>query len=292
MKLFNSKIFAELYGGVNYKINDYPENPDGYCYIYFSGNGIFDPNTEASFYKTIVVNNRYEWTKWKAVNPAREIFIRDINKCWYYKGISSQYDCIEKTSELLRELTQDYAGRVITVGSSAGGYAAVLFGVMLDALRVFAFSAQFNIDTQLEQLDWINYIKNYRYSDIIPLVKNSTVPIYYFFPCLADWDSKQSQLIKNIDNVYAFPIKSKLHGKAVYANNMPTILAMNDNELNVLKVKFENKPTSPFVISVYLLGFMRSMTFFLINIIKPIYYRLNDIRRKWRAESLSRKNNQ
>lgn len=39
-----------------------------YCYIYFSGNGIYDPDTLEAFNKTIVKEDRYDWKRGKLKN--------------------------------------------------------------------------------------------------------------------------------------------------------------------------------------------------------------------------------
>lgn len=43
----------------NYHIES-PGNSDK-CFVFFSGNGLYYPNTISSFCKTVVEQNRYEW---------------------------------------------------------------------------------------------------------------------------------------------------------------------------------------------------------------------------------------
>ena len=278
MSLFDQGYFKRAYEQGNYKIYNYPENFGGKCYIYFSGNGLYDPDAEQPF-KDIITRDRYEWMRWKAIAPAKEIYIRDIYKCWYYKGINSTISNVEKLKEFLKKLTDGFEGRVVTVGSSAGGYAAVLFGILLQAEKIFCFSAQFDIEQQLRNLDRINYNKNYVYATLTNLIKKSTVPIFYFYPCKSEMDITQCQYVKNIENVTIFPIKSKLHGKAIYPNNMPRLLSLDPKELNKFTIKFQKKKVHPFYISLYLIGLNQSFNGLLFNLMKPIYYKINDVKR-------------
>ena len=73
-----------------------------------------------------------------------KIFIKDIKQSWYLLGIEGTYDInstVKKLSEILESI--DYRNkRVIFLGNSAGGYAAILFGLLLKIDKVIAFSPQ------------------------------------------------------------------------------------------------------------------------------------------------------
>lgn len=71
-----SKEFLEQYNTPNYRIIDNDCVGGGYCYIYFSGNGIYDPDTLEVFRNKIILNDRYEWLRWKS-KSSREIFIKN-----------------------------------------------------------------------------------------------------------------------------------------------------------------------------------------------------------------------
>lgn len=124
---------------------------------------------------------------------------------------------------------------------------------MLGAKRVFAFSPQFDIEKNLCALSGrLNYEKGYGYTNLVNLCEKT--PVYYFYPCRAKWDMEQSILVTRRKNVFKFPVLSNLHGKAVYANNMPNLLDMDEENLMKLRKKFENKEKRPLVISLYLVG--------------------------------------
>ena len=204
---------------LNYKIVDNHEADNKNCLIFFSGNGIYYPNTEDVFDEVIVKNDRYEWeniAKSPLVNKncARIIFVRDVFKQWYVEGISEENNSIEKVFELLKKLTDGYA--IETCGNSAGGYAAVLFGCLLKAKRIFTVSGQFFLPepdvsrglllkhrNDSEYNHWYN-LKN--------LVEHYAGEIVYIFPAKCQQDKNQYNFIKDVANICCVPVDSASHG--------------------------------------------------------------------------------
>ena len=136
--------------------------------IFFSGNGLYFPNTEEEFTQKIIINDRYEWENLASNKLIRKyyeliIFVRDVYKQWYVTGINPEHDNVDKTADFLRELTRGYD--ITTCGASAGGYAAVLFASLLDAERFFSMSGQFSIHHQIDA-QGAPFVYNYA-SDII-----------------------------------------------------------------------------------------------------------------------------
>jgi hypothetical protein len=107
----------------NYYVRD-NSSKNKNCIIFFSGNGLYYPNTVETFREVVIENNRFEWEN-ISNSPrlmehfSRMIFVRDICKTWYVCGINRKVDTIDKLIELLADLTQGYC--VTTCGNSAGG---------------------------------------------------------------------------------------------------------------------------------------------------------------------------
>jgi len=82
------------------------------------------------------VNRIYEWTRSFDGIEANFIGVRDEAKCWYQRG----------TSEIVRAVRTAVVGvggsYVITLGASAGGFAALMFAKVLRANRILAFCPQ------------------------------------------------------------------------------------------------------------------------------------------------------
>ncbi len=119
--------------------------------LFFSGNGLYYPNTSEVFEEIILQKDRYEWeniARSLASDYHELIFIRDVYKTWYSEGISAESPSIEATLSRLKKLTEK-ADYLVCVGNSAGGYAALLFGCLLKANAIFSFSGFVNLDDEI-----------------------------------------------------------------------------------------------------------------------------------------------
>jgi hypothetical protein len=101
-------------------------------------------------------------------------FYLDIYKKWYHRGIDGISKNIPETKEYLQRQIQGYK-KVVFIGSSSGGYAAILFGSLLNVDSVLAFIPQTilpysNPVFQMEYGDlrhWINATTEYNiYGDL------------------------------------------------------------------------------------------------------------------------------
>lgn len=160
---WNGNPFVEsIYKEQNYKVIT-TSSPSKNAILFFSGNGLYFPNEEEIFCDTVCKKDRYEWEN-VAQSPliqryySKIIFIRDIYKQWYVKGINHEADSVTKVIELVRHLTQGY--RIVTCGYSAGGYMAVLVGKEIGAKRIFSFSGQFSCWCKIYKAPLLQLYKN------------------------------------------------------------------------------------------------------------------------------------
>lgn len=73
----------------------------------------------------------------------KKIYVRDLSLAWYHKGLPGIAKNIDGVAKYLGGLVKKSgAKKVIVVGNSAGGYAALLFGHLIDADVVLAFAPQ------------------------------------------------------------------------------------------------------------------------------------------------------
>lgn len=215
------------------------------CYIFFSSNGLYEDNFQ-SFEKNLLQNNRYEWKSiavalQKRKDVGKIIFVRDIYKSHYSKGVNSSISSIGKTVEYLRENTG--GGLITTVGISSGGYMAAITGCLLQAKRVFCISGQFDLNKHLkeEKLQMFRKI-NPEYCRIDDLIaKNNNVPIYYFCPIKCEQDYDNYKLVKDIGNVKCFLFPHEKHASTVYSFNFPDLLSLSNEKLNKLERHYYGK---------------------------------------------------
>ncbi len=87
--------------------------------------------------------------RWNARNlPCNYILVRDpSNDGWYNQGVEGLGFSIDDVSASLREIIKRMGGnKLFVLGSSMGGYAAILFGSRLNADKVLAFSPQTSLN--------------------------------------------------------------------------------------------------------------------------------------------------
>lgn len=68
-------------------------------------------------------------------------YIRDLNRSWYHAGLAGITQDMEGTVDYLKGIVQESeTDRLVVFGSSMGGYAALLFGALLNAEATHSFS--------------------------------------------------------------------------------------------------------------------------------------------------------
>lgn len=226
------------------------------CAIYFSSNDIYYPNNEEIFRKRIVEKNFYEWYKIRVEAASKHIFVRDVYKQWYLKGVNAEIDSIEKLYEFLKAETEGY--QIITVGSSAGGYAAVLFGYLLNATKVLAFNPQFEIQSLTKRSDesinpLIHRLMNTevaKYFDLLSAIDFSATNIFYFCSIKSPWDIQQYNHIESNGSIHRLCFDTSHHGIPFLKVALPKVLNMSDNQL----MQFEYCANSPLYFTIRQVG--------------------------------------
>lgn len=237
--------------------------------IYFSSHGLYYPNESNAFREKIIISNRFEWRKNIWPSARKVILIRDIKKQWYFDGISSQVNGIEKIFQLLKRETSGL--QTTCVGSSAGGFAATLFGCLLEAERVFNLSGQFSLTNLLEGSEerMQNPIlvqheekeTSNQFFSLINLLKASQVPIFYFYPHNCPFDLAQAELAQTISNVFSFPFNTSGHAEICYPINYLNLFDYSNSELFDLHSKFKDTLIDPYGFSVAISGRLKTWKF-------------------------------
>ncbi len=84
--------------------------------------------------------------------PINRLFVRDLKQAWYHRGVRRHGSTIPEVAKHLdRIIARQQIERLVVVGTSAGGYAALIFGSLLGADRVLCWGPQTSLD--LEELD-------------------------------------------------------------------------------------------------------------------------------------------
>jgi pimeloyl-ACP methyl ester carboxylesterase len=152
---------------------------------------------------------------------AKKAFVRDVKSVWYHHGVAGVGDDIDSVAGYLRALV-DEAGveQTITIGSSAGGYGALLFGALLSS-EVHAFSPQTFIDPELRRIHddarWPRSIQDLdgrmdpRYADLRTAISASEADCHVYYPTGVRIDVVHAEHLGDLRQVTLHPFESSNH---------------------------------------------------------------------------------
>lgn len=254
----------------NYLIETNEKGDKEWCAIYFCSHDIYYPNIEEIFRKRIIQKNFFEWYHSRITKASKHIFIRDVFKQWYLAGINKSINTPEKLTDFLRKETLEY--KIVTIGSSAGGYAAILYGSLLSAEYVLAFNARFEIYSVLKNsTENINPLafrlkdQRQKFFDLNPLI-NDTTKYFYFFSKKSQLDIIQKKHLKEKDNIYIICFNTNHHGIPFLKVALPKVVNLNTNKLG----EFTKNSHSPIGFTIQMVGLRRTLSG-LIKQIKQAY---------------------
>lgn len=148
-----------------------------------------------------------------------KIFLKDSTNSWYHYGVQGLGESIDEVAQSLQVLIESMQpSRIIAVGQSMGGYAAIVFGILLKVDTIISFGSLSCLDSRFAQLiqdtRWLPISLELEtsnlscsYFDLIPLYhsKVTRTKIHYIFgSSLEDGETGE----RNLDALHA----SRLHG--------------------------------------------------------------------------------
>ena len=97
----------------------------------------------------------FEFFKLASDLDVKKMFVRDLRQAWYQQGLPGIADDVDGIARYLERVVREQrVRRVVMVGNSAGGYAALLFGWMLEVDEVHAFAPQTFVDRWNRLVHW------------------------------------------------------------------------------------------------------------------------------------------
>jgi hypothetical protein len=231
------------------------------CALYFCSHDIYFPNEESVFVNKIVERNFYEWFKIRLKNVRKHIFLRDIHKQWYLSGINAEINSPEKILKFLQFETRGF--KVTALGSSAGGYAAVLYGSLLKADKIFSFNGQMELNSLLKSssgkenplLFKFENTDLRKYFDLKPFLIND-VDIFYFYSKKSTWDVLQVNHIAG-SAIERIGFNTAHHGIPFFKCSLHDVLNSSKDEL----LSFSKKNHNPILFSIRCSGLWRVSIF-------------------------------
>jgi hypothetical protein len=156
----------------------------------------------------------------------KKAFLRDLNRCWYHRGVVGIGADIPAVAEhLANVISESGATRSVLVGNSAGAFAALLFGQLLDVDEVHAFSPQTFIDPELraQHADerWQCYLDpllaprglDPRFVDLLPVLSRGGVKtsFHIYYPPASRLKTLHTLRLAEIEGVVPHPFDAGGH---------------------------------------------------------------------------------
>ncbi len=267
----------------NIKVVDVSDTISNLCIVYFSSNELYYPNTEYAFQNAIEKRDKYEWINTKYPGAKRHIFVRDVQKQWYMEGVSIKNNSPELLVNQLNELCKGFT--VFTIGSSAGGFAALLFGSLIKAKRVYAFNAQLDLNIIIKDSSPFKDPILFRYQYDEPRSKfyqvsnflNSSTKYFYFQSAKSKIDIVQYETCSKKSLLKKIEFSTSNHGFPFLRHNLLFVIGLSEDELD----EMSKHKLHPFVFSVKVDGFWKAT--YLSG--KAVLFRL---KKKWYDEKLAK----
>ena len=147
-------------------------------------------------------------------------FLRDHWSAWYHRGVQGIGDGIDEVAEYLSKFAGN-ADETVLLGTSSGGYAAIIFGSLL-WLEAHAFSPQVFIHPALremahdvrfrEEMEGLGEDMDMRYADLRTVIARSRAPAHIYYSLRHPVDPAHAAHVGDLPNVtlHAFDWDSHL----------------------------------------------------------------------------------
>jgi pimeloyl-ACP methyl ester carboxylesterase len=177
------------------------------------------------------------------------LFLTDIDQVWYQSGVRGIGPSVQDVAAYIRDVIDRHGfEQVVMIGNSAGGYAALLFGALVGADVVHAFSPQTElIDPQ--QGYFLDKLTNARraatdgafldlrraLTERVPEARRTTPTLYLHYSRYCRKDRHHAHRMADIPDVRLVPYHNVTHGLA-------SALRDADLLLPLLTSALENRP--------------------------------------------------
>lgn len=235
------------------------------CYVFFSSHGLYKENGNAEVLKMVHDSNRFEWLslfheKHIFKNCRKAIFVRDLKKVFYIKGINNRIDSIEKLALFLQKETKGM--EVYLVGSSAGAYAAFISSNYLkNVKRIYSLGGIIDLNCHSTYKDYVNVNGSSGKIDVIKKI-NANSLVVHFYGSQNNQDKDDFKLLSKIvsnDKCIGIPLNSDGHAPRPSGKDLVKILTCKESHLLKIKNRLKGKTEiGKYHFSIINIGFFRA----------------------------------
>jgi hypothetical protein len=157
-----------------------------------------------------------------------KIFFRDFKQMWYQQGIDEDINGLIDFKDFIGKKIQNKKyKKIVFVGNAMGGYAAILFGYLLNVDNIISFAPQTFIDWKNRLIFWdrrwrkqmeIVYRNMNKYPEYFDLKKHLQITQEYtckidvYYSSKHRLDKLHAERLKSLKNVSLHPYSNGGHG--------------------------------------------------------------------------------
>ncbi len=135
------------------------------CFGFYDAAG----NPQFDFYKRL---KKLEVLSGKKIN---KLLLRDKSSSWYHYGIAGLGGNVEQTVAGINNIIKQIKpSKIITIGQSMGGYAAIMYGALLEVDKAISFGPLSCFDTAKLEI-----LRDYRWMELVKKVAAEPPEIFY-----------------------------------------------------------------------------------------------------------------
>ena len=177
-----------------------------------------------------------EFLKTFTAKNINTLFLKDFQQCWYQQGLLGLSNNILETVEIIKKQIPPHQEKTYTIGTSAGGFAAILFGVLLGVDKIIAFGPQTiitkqtfqkfkSIDSRLEEINLEDELL-----DLKQLLAKTEYhgSVHIHFANKHETDNIAAARLAGLKNVHLHPWETNAHNVAGWLkkeNKLESILS-------------------------------------------------------------------
>jgi len=185
----------------------------------------------SGFARTMIIP-QFDFLKTTQNINKKRILFRDSERVWYHTGIKGIGKNIDEVADYINNIVSKHGiNELIMVGTSAGGYAAILFGIKCNAQRVYAFSPQTVLDENIPEEFRATHGRSIQFKEkftaaqdrlyldlkkVFKECKNTTTKFKIYYPRFNRKDNYHAKWLTDIPNVKLIPCFTLYHNTARY----------------------------------------------------------------------------